>query len=247
MPSLPAITGDPSRQEPRQAAIGWVTLPAMSTVPDTAATAVTDRWLVEQALGGDPTAIRALVDRLTPVVQARVARVLLRRTGAALGRDVRQEVEDLAQDIFVALFEDRAYILRSWSEGLGLSLANFVGLVAERRTHSALRSRRQSPWTEDPIGPTEIERTAGESASMGAQLAERDLLRVVLDRLRAALSPKGLLLFRLLMVDQLPIDAICVETGMTAAAIYAWRSRLAKQARQIRDDALAEGKREGLH
>ena len=60
--------------------------------------------VVRDALSGDRKALRELVDALTPVIQARVVRALLRRRGQAAGRDIRQEVEDMTQDVFSALF-----------------------------------------------------------------------------------------------------------------------------------------------
>src|SRR5262245_25583265 len=98
--------------------------------------------LVARAARRDPAAARELVKLLHPVVQARVARVLWRTRGAA-GRDLRQEVEDMSQDVFAFLFQDGARALRAWEPERGLSLANFVGLLAERRTLSTLRSARQ--------------------------------------------------------------------------------------------------------
>ena len=83
---------------------------------------------------------------LTPVIQARVARTLLaHRSRLAGGRDVRQEVEDLSQDVFLALFDRDGHVLRSWEPERGLSLENFVGLVAERQVLSFLRSAGAIP------------------------------------------------------------------------------------------------------
>ena len=53
--------------------------------------------LVSRALAVDAAAVRQLVDLLTPVIQRRAARALLRRPRRA-DRDIRQEVEDLAQE-----------------------------------------------------------------------------------------------------------------------------------------------------
>jgi hypothetical protein len=47
-------------------------------------------------------------------------------------------------------------------------------------------------------------------------------------------------MFQLLVVEELPIEDVCRRTGMTADAAYAWRSRLGKQARQIRDEILRD-------
>ena len=106
--------------------------------------------LVEQALAGDPAALNRLVAVLTPVIQARVAWTLLaRRFRLAGSRDVRQEVEDLCQDVFLALFARDCRVLRAWKPERGLSLENFVGLVAKCEVLSFLRSPRRNPRQED--------------------------------------------------------------------------------------------------
>lgn len=189
--------------------------------------------LLAAALAGDPAEVRALVSALTPIVQARVARVLLRRESAGRGRDVRQELEDLAQEVFVALFADGARLLRLWSPEKGLSLANFVGLLAEREAISILRSGRRSPWTEDPTLDTDLAESGGTTEGAEVQLASRQMLQQVLDRVRAALSPKGLQLFLWLLVEQRPVEEVCELAGMTPDAVYAWRSRLGKLLRGI--------------
>jgi RNA polymerase sigma-70 factor (ECF subfamily) len=189
--------------------------------------------LVQAALAGDRAAVRALVAHLTPVVQARVARALLRRERGAAGRDVRQEVEDLAQEVFVALFEDGGRVLRSWKPDGGLSLRNFVGLVAERQAASVLRSGRRSPWTEDPTLPEDLERGFEAEPPGEVRVATADLMRAVHDRLREKLSPQGLLLFQRLLVEEQPVEAVCAESGLSADAVYAWRSRLGKLVRAL--------------
>jgi RNA polymerase sigma-70 factor (ECF subfamily) len=193
-----------------------------------------DRALLERALAGDGAATRALVAAVLPVVQARVARVLARRR-ARSGRDVRQEVEDLAQEVFAALFEHEGRALRAWDPGRGLSLASFCGLVAERETASILRSGRRSPWTEDAMEREDLEREAGAAPHADAELrvASREELDQLACRLREELSPLGLEMFQRLVVEEEPVDAVCETTGMSADAVYAWRSRMGKLARRL--------------
>ena len=64
----------------------------------------TDSTLLEQALAGSQAALSRLVERLTPVIQARAARCLL-RTGRGAGPRLRQELMDLVQQVFLALFD----------------------------------------------------------------------------------------------------------------------------------------------
>jgi RNA polymerase sigma factor (sigma-70 family) len=189
--------------------------------------------VVSRALAGDGPALGRLVALLTPVVQSRVARgLLLRRQGMAAGRNVRQEVEDLAQEVFLVLFADGGRVLRSWQPERGLSLPNFVGLVAERQTASILRSGRRSPWTEEPTLAGDLERAALDSDPEEVT-ASREQLRLLLHRLTEELSPLGRHLFDLLFLRELPLDEVVRQTGMTPDAVYAWRSRLRRLARRL--------------
>lgn len=192
-----------------------------------------DTVRVTRALAGDRVAARELVDALVSVVQARVARALMRGRGRAAGRDVHQDVADLTQQVFEVLFADGGRVLRSWDASRGLSLANFVGLVAEREVASILRSGRRSPWTDDPTLDDELTAAAGTVPGPEAEVSSQEQLGALLDRLRERLSPLGLSLFRRLFVDEASVDEVCAETGMTTDAVYAWRSRLGRLAREL--------------
>ena len=84
----------------------------------------------------------ALAKHLTPIVLARVRRALLRRSSLR-GEQLREASRDVAQDVFAALFADQAQFLRGWCPERGLSLPNYVGLLAERRALNALALRKQ--------------------------------------------------------------------------------------------------------
>lgn len=196
---------------------------------------------LRRALSGDEAARNRLALALLPVIQARVARSLLRwRLPAGRGRSVRQEVEDLSQDVLLLLFADGGKVLRTWQPERGLALSQFVGLVAERRTVSSLRSGRRSPWKEDPTLPEELDREAPDRGPEEV-VASREELRFVLRRLAEELTPLGRQLFDLLFLQELPLPEIVARTALSADAVYAWRSRLRKLARQL----LAEGSEKG--
>lgn len=188
--------------------------------------AAIDRKLVEHALSGDVGALRKLVDELTPVIQVRVARALARSSAAARGnRSIRQELEDLTQEVFVSLLADDGRALRAWDPARGLSLPNFVGLLAQRQVASILRSGKRSPWTEDPADLAELE-VGAEPADTALKLESREMLGLLLQRVREELSPRGLELFHRICVEQESVDSIVSTTGMSPDAVYAWRSRL---------------------
>ncbi|HEY0511311.1 MAG TPA: hypothetical protein VGH73_05375 [Thermoanaerobaculia bacterium] len=190
---------------------------------------------MRRALAGEPAAKSRLVAVLTPVVQARVARTLLaRQTRLAGGRVVRQEVEDLSQDVFLALFSRDGRVLRDWEAERGLSLENFVGLVAERQVLSFLRSGRRNPWKEDSAFAAEDFEPEVPDSDPEKTAASREHLALLLDRLREELSPLGWWLFELLFVQDLSQAEVEAVSGLSADAVYAWRSRLRRLARKLR-------------
>jgi RNA polymerase sigma-70 factor (ECF subfamily) len=191
-----------------------------------------ERELRDRAVAGDPAAVRELIKRLLPVVQVRVARILSRRRKHG-ARDIRQEVEDFAQEVFVALFENDGRVLRAWDPLRGTSLASFCGIIAERESVSILRSGRRSPWTEDATSSEDLENALGGTADAEIGLMSRDQLRRLAERLTAELSPQGLLLFQRLVIEDESVESICASMQMTPAAVYAWRSRLGKLARRL--------------
>lgn len=191
---------------------------------------------VRRALAGDEAALDRLVAALTPVIQSRVARgLLLRRVGRSAGRNVRQEVEDLAQEVFLVLFADGGKVLRSWQPERGLNLLNFVGLVAERHTATILRSGRRTPWKDEAALPADLEPAALDGGPEEVT-ASREQLRLLLRRLTEELSPLGRHLFDLLFLREVPFEEVVRQTGMSPDAVYAWRSRLRRLARRLLDE-----------
>ena len=197
-----------------------------------------DESTIERALAGDRAAQRALLARLAPIIQARAVRILARRSGRG-ARDPRQEMMDMVQEVFVSLLENDGHSLRAWRRERGLSLDNFVGLLTERQVCTILRTGRRSPWKEDPTEAQDLEGEIGGADREDAAIS-RDLLLVVLDRLREELTPRALDLFYALWVDEVPVADICARTGMLPNAVHAVQSRIAKRARVIAEELARE-------
>ncbi len=190
--------------------------------------------IVARAIARKPDAIRALIRILTPVIQIRVARALQRsHTVRSQGRSPAQDVEDLTQEVFLALFDDDSRALRAWDPARGSTLTSFVSLVAEHQVASILRSGKRRPWRHEDTSDEVLEFVPAERPGTERRIASRQLYALVVERLRSELSPRGLELFYALMVDEEPVDAVCARLSMTADAVYAWRSRLAKTVRAV--------------
>ena len=176
-------------------------------------------------LAGDRAAITDFVASMTPIIQARVARCLLK----GISRDIRRDVEDHCQDVFAHLFADNARALKRYDASHGLSLRNYVGLIAERRVISSLRSAKSNPWRESVSLDDEPVLVCGhgtpESEAIGSSA-----LSALLAELRNTLSDQGWQLFQLLYVQDMSVTDVIDATGLSNDAVYAWRSRLRKAA-----------------
>lgn len=188
---------------------------------------------VARALARDARALTDLVSRLTPVIQARVARALLLwRTGGAASRSVRQEVEDFTQEMFLLLFQEDGRVLRGWDAERGLSLENYAGLVVERRMTSILRTGKRNPWTEEPTEAASLELLPDVETTERVAASRQELGHVV-SRLREELTPLGRRLFQLLFLEEREPAEVMAATGLSADAVYAWRSRLKRLAARL--------------
>jgi RNA polymerase sigma-70 factor (ECF subfamily) len=199
-----------------------------------------DHQRVSCALRGDTDATRELTELLAPVIQSRVARVLLRWQGRQTQEQLRQEIEDSTQDVFLALFERDGRILRSWDPERGASLTTFVGLVAERHIISRLRRRRTNPWVEEVTSDEKLEHHLGSDQNLESAIATRQVIDKLAREIEQELTPRGGLLFSLLLVEQRSVAEVCDLMEMRPDAVYAWRSRLARRVRALAEKKLSE-------
>ncbi len=191
-----------------------------------------DERLVEAALAGRGGARRELASRLLDVVQREVAMVL-RRSAVRQGRDPRQEVRDLVQEVLVSLFEHDCRELRRWDPRRGRSLDSFVRLVARRKAARILGQRKGNPWADQPVDPQVIDGDEGDGLASATlhELEQRDELGSVLDALYAHMNDRDLQLFDLLFVQERDPAEVAEALDMTRGAVNAWAYRTRKLAR----------------
>ncbi|WP_437571840.1 RNA polymerase sigma factor [Sorangium sp. So ce542] len=188
--------------------------------------------VLTSALGGEIQSLRAVIAALTPVIHARVGRALHRRFARSAG-GADDRLDDLVQDVFVELFRDGSRALRAWDPARGLSLANWVGLIAEQRVAAALRRWRRHPEAAALPLDDAPEEGARSDDDPEARVLARDALERPLGLLRAELSPLGRELLEALLIEEEPIAAVCARTGMSTAAVQAWSSRLKRRLAEL--------------
>jgi RNA polymerase sigma factor (sigma-70 family) len=188
--------------------------------------------MIRRAAEGDRSAMRQLVTSLSPVIRTAVVSVLAKSSGPGR-RAPRQEVEDVTQSVLLSLFADRGAVLQQWDPARGLSLDGFVSLLAKRETYSILRSRRRSPWTEQPTVLEDLDQNAVPRMGPESETISRDMLSNLAEAVRSKLTPKGFELFELMFMRGLPPEEVAAVANMTVDAVYAAKSRLTRQVKEI--------------
>jgi RNA polymerase sigma factor (sigma-70 family) len=191
-----------------------------------------DERLVQAALRGATGAQRELAGRLLGVIQREVAAVL-RRWAGGTGRDPRQEVRDMVQEVLVSLFEHDCRELRRWDPARGRSLDSFVRLVARRKAARILGQKKGNPWADQPVDPETMESDGAdpEGDAIVSRLESREELSAVLDALYAHMGPRDFELFDLLFVQERDPAEVAEALSMTRGAVNAWSYRTRKLAR----------------
>ena len=166
--------------------------------------------------GEDQDAARSLVEHLYPTV-IRVVRRHLPRRGTE---------EDLAQDIFVKMFEKLDQYRGE------VPLVHWVSRIAVNHCLNAIRAQKVRPeWrmadlSEEQVAALDAMTTGAEQDPHPSHLiGARELVEILLE----ALSPEDRLLIRMLEIEELSIQEVRQVTGWSAPYIRvrAFRARRA--------------------
>jgi RNA polymerase sigma factor (sigma-70 family) len=198
-----------------------------------AARGVDERQILRKALEGDRQATEGLVRYLEPVLRGQVLGVL-RAFGCARRGDLRQELDELIQHAWTVILKDDQRVLRRW-EPERAALTTYVGRVVRLRTLGRLEVKRTNPWTDTPMAPEDLPLSSTQADSPERTAADRQLLEHVLTQLHEELTPRGRVLFDLIIVQQLSNGRIRELTGKSTGTINNRRAAFRRRLVEIRD------------
>lgn len=194
--------------------------------------------LVERATDGNVKAVRALVERMTPILKARAARALVRHCRGLGRRDVGQEVGDLVQLILSVLFENHGKLIFDWDPTRGRSFNNYIAMVADSRIASLLRTRRGQVWPDEPTETDELDDSAEGHCDAESEVGSREELVLIMARFREAAPERAYELFTLLYLEERSAEEVSALFGLSIENVHTHKSRLGKLARRIASDVL---------
>ncbi len=187
--------------------------------------------LLHAALGDDSGARGRLARELVLVLQQELAHVLANRARGT-GRDPRQELKDLVQEVLITLFEHDLRELRRWDPERGRNLQGFVRLVARRRARRVMSGWRGNPWASDATDPVQMADSVHE-ATVVESLENRNELATVVHALHQRMNERDRRIFQALFVEEQAPSEVCEQEDMSRGALNAWRYRVRKLARTL--------------
>jgi len=195
--------------------------------------------LLRACIRGDSDARRRLVDEYSGIVCYGVT-VIFQQFGRPCKRE---EIEDLCQDVFLALFDQDARKLRQYQGRNGCSLASWIRVVANRLAIDRLRREGRTVSLDDPenaeswkIRETRPDAKPGpEPQAEARERAER------VRQMIAQLPSKDQLFVQLFYYQGLPIEEVASTIGITTNAAYVRKMRLHDKLRKIMTGQALEG------
>lgn len=196
--------------------------------PQVRARALEAATLVPRALAGDSEAVETLVDRLMPVVRARVRRALAKR-GRSLGPN---DGDDLVQEIWLVLIAHEGRQLLAFDPERGMTLEGYVGLVAEREVGNLI-DRERAKKRGGHLRAVELDEA--ESAAMAASPEEgaiaANLAAKLGEHIQNAMPARGQLVFRHAFTDGREPPEVAKLMGVSVQVVYNWQHKIRELAR----------------
>ena len=205
---------------------------SMTSVPSKPGPVFDEEVLLAASLNGDLEAQRTLVHWLNPVIHAQAASHVTKQV--ACGRSAtRADVDDLVQEVWSALLKNDQAALRRWRRDGGASLRSFVAICASRAIISHYRGGARAGNREYCAVEDDLPLRIVAADDVEGSVADKDLLRHLLRRLRERLSQKGWRALQLMFFEDLPMEEAQRRLGVTRSALYTWRREIRAEARAV--------------
>jgi len=185
-----------------------------------------DRALVEAALAAHEPSVEALLDRLLPVIRARVRRIA--RRGGRL-----EEADDLVQDFLLHLWGEDGRRLLAYDPSRGASLENYVGLLAERFCMDRSRERAAKKRGGHLVAVPLDEALPDADRDLEQAAAARQLTDRLGRHLDEQLSERGQLVLRYAFSDGRPAPEVAEILGVKVQVVYNWQHKIRDLARRF--------------
>ena len=182
-----------------------------------------DQELLDLCIAGNPVALAAFVQRYELYVRSIVGRTVRRYTSNVDGT----AIDDLCQEVFVALFEKDCHRLRLFEGRNGCPLRAWLRVISMRVTISRMRrwkNHSQLPNEDTDRGSLRMVDESPDALQLLS--AEDDQKRKAeLLKLAQSLSPDDRELIELIYVHEMSVPAITAKLSIRRGALYMRKNR----------------------
>lgn len=187
------------------------------------------RALITEAQRGSARAAKILTERLSPVIHARVRRVLAR----SFGRSPVVDATDLANEVWLSLVADGWRRLLAHDPERGASLEGYVGILAEHEALNRLEHLRAAKrgGKERHVDAEEADRVPARGGTPEEVLVASELAERLEHHLAGALPERGRLILRYLYTDGRSADEVAEILGVEKQVVYNWQHKIRQLAR----------------
>jgi RNA polymerase sigma factor (sigma-70 family) len=176
---------------------------------------------IQRILNGDKKLLRSFVEVYTPIFRTVVRRIVK-------GTKDEARIEDLTQDVWVALIETSFRPLAQYSRERGRSLKVFLSKFAYFRILDRLRHERATTKNISLVPPDELARIVLSDSHGRDQQDARDIWASLARSAASVMSEADLKFFMDSFMEDRPVPELAESLGVSAAAIHTRRGRVRK-------------------
>lgn len=191
-----------------------------------------ERALLDRCFANEREAWESFVSRYGRLIYS-VVYETLRRHGQSTADD---RVDDLFNDVFLALYDRGFKKLRQWSGRC--SLASWIRLIAASTTIDQLRRQRDECALDDS---DRVKHALSDDSERQHQLVERIEGAQRVQMAMADLQPADRELLVMLFRDDLPAAEVATRLGIAAGALYTRKNRALGRLRVALAERFPEG------
>jgi RNA polymerase sigma-70 factor, ECF subfamily len=184
--------------------------------------------LLAAVLSGDSRASKRFVQCYTPVIEARVRRILF----GARGRVAEDDIQDMVGEIWVSLLDNDMRPLRRFNPNRQIKVSTWVGLLARNKTIDKLRTTHgRTISMEDFNGGHE----PPSPSPLPHELLERHEYRAMASEAVSQLNPEDQHFMKAWYSEEIEPEQLAVMFGIAIGTVYSRRFKIqAKLARTVK-------------
>jgi RNA polymerase sigma-70 factor, ECF subfamily len=179
------------------------------------------------ARGSSAAYPRELIDRYGRLVMQTITWTFRR-----FSSDVREDIEDVFQEVFVSLFKDRGSALLRFDPSRA-SLGTYLCTIARNATLNAVKRKKYD-------GDGDVDSIGEDSLNPEALLEKKDA-RERIEALMPSLSAKERLFFKLYFEDCMPPEEIAGVLRVSVDTVYSKKAKIQEKIKQLFPQPIEKG------